>query len=553
MAALRRMVGSQHHRGPDNEGIFEDPSGGGAIGNNRLSILDLSAAGHQPMATQDGRYWITFNGEIYNYLELRKELSHFNFRSETDTEVLLASFSTWGEKCLDRLIGMFAFAIWDTQEKELFVARDRFGVKPVFYSLSEKGQIRVASEIRTLAASGLPLSPDETTWATYLVHGVYDHTESTFWQGINKLPPGHQMRWRGGTLSVTRWYDIADRVGSSVDTRNRDDVMSEYEALLLDSIQFRFRSDVPVAVALSGGLDSSLLVGLIRRTRPGSPVTPFTFVTGDPRYDELPWVERMLGPEKESVRTSRLEPQSVPALSVELFSHFLEPYGGIPTLSYARLFEEVRFEGFPVVIDGQGMDEQWAGYDYYERADGPRTYVQGSSSQVPMTEFLDPGFATLAQQPIFPTPFSDQLRNLQYRDIRFTKLPRALRFNDLVSMRSSVELREPFLDHRLVELAFRQKPEWKVDSGRSKVLLRDIARDYADATVVGEGKRPVQTPQKEWLTGPLRGWLEDRLTKVDPAWVPGGIAPKTMVDGLGKSGGFQLWQLISASMVTEVA
>ncbi|HET7563550.1 MAG TPA: asparagine synthase (glutamine-hydrolyzing), partial [Gemmatimonadaceae bacterium] len=457
-AQLDAMITRQRHRGPDASGTHCDSSGLAALGHNRLSIIDLSDAGAQPMFSHDGRLCIVFNGEIYNYLELRAELHDYPFRSRSDTEVVLAAYERWGDACLDRFIGMFAFLIWDAREQRIFAARDRFGVKPMYYHQRADGALAVASEIGTLRAGGIPMEPDEVTWANYLVHGIHEHTSRTFWHGVQALPAGHTLTWHDGQLRIAKWYDLAERVGGDFSDASLADTIEEYHALLVDSIRFRFRSDVPVGINLSGGLDSSTLLALVQETQGAeSDVTAFTFVTGDPAYDELPWVEQMLGRTRHPLVTCALAPEDVPALAESVQAHQDEPFGGIPTLAYARLFEEARARGVIVLLDGQGMDEQWAGYDYYRRANSASgaAIVQGTKSAPTRPECLTPEFAALACEAEMPAPFADTLRNLQYRDTHCTKIPRALRYNDRVSMRASTELREPFLDHRLFELAFR--------------------------------------------------------------------------------------------------
>lgn len=511
---LEAMIASQHHRGPDATGSYLSPAGFAGIGHNRLSIIDLSPAGRQPMSNHDGSLQIVFNGEIYNYLELRAELGDYPYRSQSDTEVLLAAYEKWGEACLDRLIGMFALLIWDERNQTLFAARDRFGVKPLYYHHAANGTLRVASEIKALHASGVPPFPDETSWATYLTYGYYDHGERTFWQDVLTLPPGHSFTWREGKLRIKRWYDLAAQAEIAEDTRPFKEVEEEYLALLTDSVRLRFRSDVPVGINLSGGLDSSTLLGLVHAVQgDDSSVRAFTFVCGDPNYDELPWVEEMLQRTRHPLTICRLSAEDVPALadSVQLAQD--EPFGGMPTLAYARVFEEARAQGVIVLLDGQGMDEQWAGYDYYNvssNGSGVAT-VQGVKESPVRPECLKPEFRELAVNFEPSKPFSDRLRNLQFRDARFTKIPRALRFSDRVSMRASTELREPFLDHRLFELALRQPIERKLNSGQGKWMLRQITQALLPAGVVEAPKRPLQTPQREWLRGPLSHWVEETL------------------------------------------
>lgn len=508
------MIARQRHRGPDADGFYIAPSELAGLGHNRLSIIDLSPAGSQPMSNSDGSLRITFNGEIYNYLELRAELSDYPYRSHSDTEVLLAAYEKWGEDCVERLIGMFAFMIWDERRQMMFAARDRFGVKPLYYHQGKDGALYVASEIKALHAAGAPARADEATWATYLTYGLYDHTERTFWEEIVSLPPGHRMTWRDGRLRVSRWYDLAARVTAVEDTRSLLQSEEEYLGLMIESVRLRFRSDVPVGINLSGGLDSSTLLGVVHAAQGAeNSVRAFTFVCGDPNYDELPWVEQMLARTNHPLTVCQLAPEDVPALAESVQATQDEPFGGLPTLAYARVFEEARRQGVIVLLDGQGMDEQWAGYDYYlPSANGASAFmIQGVKESPVRPECLQPEFRRMAMSFEASQPFSDQLRNLQYRDTRFTKIPRALRFNDRISMRSSTELREPFLDHRLLELALRQPSERKINNGRHKWMLRKIAREMLPTPLIEAPKRPLQTPQREWLRGPLNHWVEECL------------------------------------------
>ncbi len=519
------MVSAQAHRGPDATGTYRDPQGKAVLGHNRLSIIDLSEAGSQPMVSRDGRCVIVFNGEIYNYKELKSELSGYPFRTQTDTEVILAAFEKWGEHCLDHFLGMFAFLLWDTQEQRLFAARDRFGVKPLYYGYS-RGTLLLASEIKALHAAGVAKRADETAWATYLAAGVYDHSPRTFWEGVSSLPAGHQLVWEGGKVHVSCWYDLADRVRQKEDTRGIDVVSEEYFALLCESVRLRFRADVPVGINLSGGLDSSVLLGVVDREHPDQKsVQAFTFVTGDERYDESPWVEQMLRGTGHPWMQCLLRPEQVPALALQIQSHQDEPFGGMPTIAYSRVFAEARRHGTIVLLDGQGMDEQWAGYDYYRSlAEGKKVAtVQGAQQPSTQPGCLRPSFLARAESVDFPQPFPDLLRNLQYRDTRYTKIPRALRFNDRVSMESSTELREPFLDHRLFELAFAQPHDRKIADGTGKWLLRSIAKRMLPQGVVDAPKRPLQTPQREWLREDLREWasrcIEQGLTCQPGDWL----------------------------------
>jgi asparagine synthase (glutamine-hydrolysing) len=557
---LAAMVASQGHRGPDGSGIWADPGGVCQLGHNRLAIIDLSPAGKQPMASGDGRWHIAFNGELYNYRELRDELGGQAFRTQTDTEVVLEAWARWGEACLNRFIGMFAFLIWDARERRLFAVRDRFGVKPLYWAESSGGGLLFASEIKALQAAGAGLELDVASWATYLAAGTLDHGEETFWRGVHSLPPGHRLHWcEGHSEEIASWYALPEVVEQECDARPEGVVKEEYRALLEESVRLRFRADVPVGINLSGGLDSSTLLGVVRAVQgPESDVKAFTFVTGDPAYDELPWVRQTLSHTRHPSVVASLTPADVPALARSVATFQDEPFGGLPTLAYARLFEVARNAGVIVLLDGQGMDEQWAGYDYYRATAGAgASLVQGTRGPITRPQFLIPEFRSLARPFTPPRPFGDVLRDLQWRDLRFTKLPRALRYSDRVSMRSSTELREPFLDHRLVELALRQPRERKIRHGQSKWLLRRITEDLLPEGVVEAPKRPLQTPQREWLRGPLREWardcIEDALAVFAGTWLDASAVREAwrQYTAEAEESSFHVWQWINLGLVAQ--
>jgi len=553
---LEAMVKSQQHRGPDGEGVYLDPAGSCGLGHNRLSIIDLSDAGRQPMISGSGRRIVALNGEIYNYLELKRELEgSYDFRTRSDTEVLLAAYDKWGVDCLDHLIGMFAFIIWDEDERSAFAARDRFGVKPLYYHAKSDGTLFVASEIKAIHAAGVDRIASQSAWATYLTLGLYDHSEKTFWKDIFALPAGHSLKWRNGHTTITKWYDIADRVGDACDTRPESVVQDEYFALMKESIGLRFRADVPVGINLSGGLDSSSLLGLVHEVQgKDSDVKAFTFTTGDANYDELPWVEQMLATTNHPLFVSKLTAVEVPALAESVQFHQDEPFGGIPTLAYAKLFEKAKENGVTVLLDGNGMDEQWAGYDYYQTISNGNapSLIQGTKEKPVRPECLVPEFRKLAEPFEFPSGFSDKMRNLQYRDTRYTKIPRAMRFNDRISMRASTELREPFLDHRMFELAMRQPPERKVSSGIGKKMLRDISSRFLPPSVSTAPKRPVQTPQREWLRCQLREWATEQIDHAcrEVAFLDKAAVKNAAAKYFGgeSDNSFYIWQWISIGL-----
>lgn len=555
-AEIKVMTASLQHRGPDAENCWIGDNA--ALGHNRLRIIDLSDAGAQPMTDPSGRFVLVFNGELYNYRELRGQLeASYSFRSHSDSEVVLAAFCRWGDTCLERFIGMFAFAVWDSDAQRLFAARDRFGVKPFFYHL-QGGVLYFASEIKALHAAGVPREPNHQAWANYLCLGHYRGPDSSFWQNVHQLPAGHSLSWHQERLQLRRWYDFAARCGDQQDERPLPEVLDEYFGLLQESIALRFRSDVPVGINLSGGLDSSILLALTHASgAKKSDLKAFTFLTNHEKYDELPWVQEILLATPVELEIELLLVEKVPGFSRAMQQAQDEPFGGIPTLAYASLFQQARHAGTYVLMDGQGMDEQWAGYDYYHRAlekNKKVPLVQGCSSAPLHPACVEPSLSHLARKNLIPEPFNDPFRNLQYRDLFYTKLPRALHFNDRASMSFSVELREPFLDHRLIELAFCQPREHKIDLQNGKLALRQLAAHYLPGKLVKAPKRPVQTPQREWLRGPLRPWVEECLNMaLQSRWlVQENVEKQWQAYLRGESdNSFYVWQWISIALQQE--
>ncbi len=507
---LEAMLQAQEHRGPDAMQEWHDSFC--SLGHNRLSIIDLSINANQPMPSSCGRYVIVFNGEIYNYLELKKKLlPHFQFQTQSDTEVLLNAYIHWGADFLHQLNGMFAIAIWDQEEKKLFIARDRFGVKPFYYFAAAQKFI-FASEIKTLWASGIKKTPNQKVWANYLSFGTYGMPNETFWNSIHQLPAGHfaVLSLDNFTSFVPqRWYDFVSRVYDTPILKVSE-LKERYAALLNDAIQLRFRADVPLGMNVSGGLDSSTLIALIHQNLPTTKnIEAFTFYCNDVNYDELPWVELLLKDKPYLLHKVLLNSADVPKLITTLSQNQDEPFGGFPTLAYSLLFQEARKKGIKVLLDGQGMDEAWAGYDYYHNQS--HQVIQGVRSSPVRPEVLVADFAVLSEKEVYPQPFASSMQNMQYRDLFYTKIPRALRFNDRISMLHGTELREPFLDYRLVELAFAQKDSTKYNQGNTKWLLRQISKELLSNQVALAPKRPLQTPQREWIANELNEYVSEKI------------------------------------------
>lgn len=530
---LDAMLLSQYHRGPDATGKYNDGNFA-ALGHNRLAIIDLSPQSNQPFLDPSGRYILVFNGEIYNYIELKAELKgHYTFRTDSDTEVLLAAFIIYGNQCLQKLNGMFSFAIWDNQDKKLFAARDRFGVKPFFYSI-KNNSFYFSSEIKAIHAAGISRIPNEKVWASYFAYGSYGNPDETFWEDILQLPGGYFLSFtlpldkmgtclvEGGLrqaqsdivpqvpsdLTIVKWYFFEEEVAKQPKNLTFEQAKEHYVSLLKDSIDLRFRADVPVGFNISGGLDSSVLLALVNNNNNNnSRINAYTFYTNNLAYDELPWVEMMVAKTKNPLTKVLLQAHEVPDFAQKMEGQQDEPYGGVPTLAYAKIFQQARKDNVLVLLDGQGMDEQWAGYDYYTQEND--TTIQGVTDSPFKRNMLSDTFLAKAEKPNYPKPFDHELLNKQYRDLFYTKIPRALRFNDRISMLFSTELREPFLDYRLVEFAFSLPFYFKIKNGISKFMLREIASEYLANDLVFAPKRPLQTPQREWLANDLKKWVGD--------------------------------------------
>jgi len=554
---IKRMTDSIAHRGPNGEGFFVDEKMGIALGHRRLSILDLSLAGKQPMPDDSEKLWIIFNGEIYNYVELKKELQKKHkkiYKSGTDTEVLLHAYAAWGKNFLEKLNGIFAFAIWDEKKKILFCARDHVGVKPFYYAL-QNGVFYFASEIKALLEAGVKTSPNDKIIYDYLVLGVYEHSEETFFSNIYKLPPGHYLSFESGKIKISRYWNLPQKV-FSMDGWSEKKIKKEMLALLEDAVRIQLRSDVPISINVSGGLDSSILAYLVDKICKGQRnFRLFSFGYGNSKYDEAQFVStlaRKLGWQEEF---THLLPKDVIRLAPLAVYHQDEPFPGLPSLALQRLVESHKSENMPVILEGQGGDEIEAGYEYYigpfildliESAGSAKAFfelekygelhgftneqtsrffmgslgayfaggVSADASSFVKPHVLKKDFLRTAKNvPLeFESPFYSHLSNMQYRDIFYTKLPRILRSCDRASMAYGRELRVPFLDKRLVEFFMSLPMRYKIQNGEQRFLLREVFRKVLPKDVVNASKRAVANPQREWFAKELKNWVEPILS-----------------------------------------
>jgi len=531
------------HRGPDDEGIWYEGQIG--LAHRRLSVIDLSSLAHQPMISQCGRYAIVFNGEIYNYREMRSDLfdKGFSFSSQSDTEVLLASYKEWGANCLNRLNGMWAFVIWDRFEKRLFASRDRFGKKPLYYVQLADGFV-FASEIKAILASGL-VNPrvNPVAVADFSADRVSDHSDETFFLDIKQLTPGSWLEWHKGQIRIGKYWSL------SLEGRKQSDP-DEILKLLTDAVEIRLRADTPVGVLLSGGLDSSSVTGLAASH---AIETIHAFSTlDDPPVEEAKGIEKVLEKYSNVVLHSHLMSRESFLSDLEnCLWHQEEPFADGSMVAHFQLMRLARKIGIKVLLSGQGADEVFAGYPGYlslHLADLLSRgqlwkFVQyfrdvlitgGRISLASVIGYSLPSFITsrvrqrksIASIDWLATDYrnvSDSVgrgfsgenysnTNMALLDsIQRRTLPGFLHYEDRNSMAHGIETRLPFLDYRLVETVLPIPPEDKIKSGVTKTLLRQAVRDIVPRTII-------ERTTKTGYPAPLIHWLREAQDTVWSEW-----------------------------------
>jgi len=555
-------ISQLEHRGPDDVGRWTD--GRCSLGFRRLAIIDLSRGGHQPRASACGRYHLVFNGEIYNYRELRTELQAHGrtFASASDSEVLLAAFEQWGEGCLPRLNGMFAFAVWDVQERELFVARDRVGKKPLYYCTAA-GRFLFASELQALLTDpAVTREPDLAGLDQYLRWG-YVPPPATGFSHVSKLPPGHWLRVRPGRTPVTairEWWRLDYEPKLDVDEADACDALREQ---VTDAVRLRMISDVPLGAFLSGGIDSSIVVGLMAGMS-GSPVKTYSIGFSEAAYNELPHARRVAERFGTDHHEVVVKPDAASLLPM-LVRHFGEPFAdssAIPTYYVSQ----VARRGVTVALNGDGGDESFAGYERYvgalladriARVPGSAATMRAISSILPSGTGQKSRIRTAARflavagQPLpsryrrWQGYFDDDARSRLYGDamrpyvdaIRpdwfdrlfddiegLSAVDQAMSVDvrsylpsdllvkvDITSMACSLEARSPLLDHRVMELAARLPVAYKLRGRRTKHLLLKAFEDLLPPENVNRRKMGFGVPVGEWFRGPMTGLLRDAL------------------------------------------
>jgi asparagine synthase (glutamine-hydrolysing) len=531
-----RLTDLVAHRGPDGRGVRV--SGNVGLGHRRLAIIDLSEDGAQPMRDTRHPIWITYNGEIYNYLELRAELEALGFVFETasDTEVLLAAYVCWGEKCLERFNGMWSFAIHDERDNTLFCARDRFGVKP-FYYVDTPTEFAFSSEIRQLLPFIERATAEDDLVNDFLVCGLTDHTDRTFFKGVKKLSPGHLLRANPSTgrIEIERYYSLAPG-SKEADEKAAPDLLRE---LLEDATRLRLRSDVRVGTCLSGGLDSSSVATLAAKRHSLSSTEAFfaiTAVSQQASNNEEQYAAEVV--KNSGLNWVRTEPtyEEFAATTETLIDIQEEPFAGPSIMMQHEVMKAARSNGVTVLLDGQGGDETLLGYERYYaawlldhfRLGGMSGFLSAFRSATAVNANVPPrrlamyffgaSFAPLRalayrwrysflKRPNLPESLrrfarhTRDARAMQALEITETNLPMLLRFEDKNSMRFGIETRLPFLDYRLVEFALGLPTRIKLNGGWTKWPLRFAMQNVLPADICWrKDKIGFAAPDQLWLS-----------------------------------------------------
>ncbi len=501
------------HRGPDVQALWISDDRALALGHARLKILDLSDGANQPMLSPDGRYVLIFNGEIVNFRELRQRYrGPWMFRTNGDTEVLLAYFVQQGIKALHEFVGMFAFALFDREEQKLHVVRDRFGIKPIYSCHLPQGGLAIASEIPPLLDLRKEAEADLSTIRTYLETGLYDSGPQTFFSGIESLPPGccGTLDLKDGSFFIERWYELGGRA-QDLSGRTRGDLVEQGCALVQTAVRDHLVADVPVGLNVSGGVDSSVLVRAALKVQPDLHV--FTQDYPEP-YSELGFVKKVAN--GTHLHCCSLSSGDILSVLNDTVRAQAEPFGGVTVAGYDAIYEAATDLGITVLLDGNGVDEVFLGYDKYLK---PLTVAQQAGRSIDGSTGLAPEAisaslrrsATLRPQAPVAYSGNDGVRQEAALDLLGEKIPRGLRFNDRMSMKRSRELRVPFLDHRLVEFGFGVPTGEHLTGGHTKSLFREIAETFVPHDVAWAPKRSVQSPQREWLADEWHELVEEIL------------------------------------------
>ena len=547
---LLAATDSLTHRGPDDSGEFFDGPVG--FGFRRLSILDLTASGHQPMTSADGRWTIVYNGEIYNFLELKGELASAGvpFRSECDTEVLVEAFAAWGTECLGRLNGMWALLAWDARRRVLYAARDPWGIKPLY--ISDQGtSIGFASEIKALRQLGCDLgSADLHSVRNFILDAALDIDEHTMFSRVRRLEPGSLYEFRADGGTSQKPYSDGTEAVEVPGPDDEDRFIEAFHAIFMDAVRIRLRSDVPVGTSLSGGLDSTAITGATAHIISGERINTcrHAFTAALPEFDESPYIEALIQNTNANWHVTCAEESTLAEKCESFFSVHDEPIHALSALASYLVMEIAAKEGVRVLLNGQGSDELMAGYppsrtaylrsllreESFRYACRQASHEAGSTlaalillvrsgfGMLPGRWWRDPVYYStgersvvakdVQQQSVSTHPEGCYLQDVLRYSFRRIPLPLYLRIEDANSSAFSLEARLPFLDPRIVAFARQAPARLLRRNGMNKYLLRCILPGIVPELIWRRrDKMGFPVPHERWLRGPLRSMFADAL------------------------------------------
>lgn len=555
-STVKAMCDDIRHRGPDEEGYHVE--GGCGIGMRRLSILDLNT-GHQPISNEDQSVWVVFNGEIYNYQELRNDLIRqgHQFRTRSDTETLVHLYEEEGIEGISRLRGMFAYCIWDARRRRLLLFRDRLGKKPLYYAVLPQG-LYFASELKCLRTAGVPQDQDHEALRLYFQFGYIPDPYSAF-QHIRKLPPGGWLSYDSdGRVQQGRYWRLPPVAGDSTPVSSETEIRAQLRDLFDESVRIRMIADVPLGAFLSGGIDSSSVVAAMA-LQSSEPVKTFSIGFEEAAFNELGYASLVAKKYRTDHHEILVRPDAISLVS-RLVRHFGEPFGdssAIPTF----IVSEFAVQHVKVALSGDGGDELFAGYDEFQRIpreywmdripQAVRRFLSFVADRLPYSTYgknylralsrpsaleryfesnstfyflrrqlLQPEWMLPTDAAFYTGTFTDclmpngtdSLRQALYFETTANLPGDMLVKVDRMSMANSLEVRCPLLDHRLAELAQTIPPRWKIRNGRGKDILIQALGNRLPPELLNRPKMGFAVPLADWFRGPLRGFLWDHLT-----------------------------------------
>tara|TARA_B110000483_G_scaffold104621_1_gene127671 strand:- start:9377 stop:11236 length:1860 start_codon:yes stop_codon:yes gene_type:complete len=554
IVVIKKMVNSICHRGPDQENIFKNRLG--IFGFLRLKIIDLSEKSNQPFISENQKIQIFYNGEIYNYKELKEAyFPNLKFKSDGDGEIILYLYEKFGMNFLDKIKGMFSIAIIDNQIGKIFLIRDRFGIKPLYYRLIKK-KIYFCSELKGLMQSESKNEINKSEAYKFFKQGLVNSTNETWIKNIYQVKASHYLEFNDGKFLEKKYYKIEDSIDEDLDNQKKSFkfYIEEFKERLLKSFEEHNRFDVTAGVHLSGGVDSAILSALMNYNN--KDYRSYTFDFNDKKYSEIDYAKKIAESAKLSNYSTILDEKRIPEYLLNVLDREFEPFSSLRILSQHNLYDKFK-KDCRVIFDGSGGDEIGAGYSYYlapwyldnikifnkekikKRFYRNVNFIKNETLSVSQfikgsfAQFKRPGSSTIDgsmyqnnsiyskeflkfnDELIIKKPFKSHLRNAQYADLFHLKLPRSLKYADRSSMYNSIETRVPFLDHKVVEWSLQIPSKFKLLQNQQRIIMKYPFKNYVNNEVLYLNKRTIADPQSSWLKTHLKPMFYDTVNSKD--------------------------------------